>query len=136
MTDTNINTNINTTLFKTKPFEHQIKTLQESWYKHNWALFMEMGTGKSKVTIDTAVQLYSAGLIDAVLIFAPKSVDRVLLEEQLPSHFPDQVPLIASHWSSTANKELKNQWKKFNGFNGLKIMIVNIEAISYDNGHK
>jgi hypothetical protein len=35
--------------FKTKPYEHQLKALQSSWDKKTFALFMEMGTGNSKV---------------------------------------------------------------------------------------
>ena len=38
--------------FKTKPYEHQLKALQRSWDQETFALFMEMGTGKSKVLID------------------------------------------------------------------------------------
>jgi hypothetical protein len=36
--------------FKTKPFDHQITALDKSWDKKVYALFMEMGTGKTKVT--------------------------------------------------------------------------------------
>ena len=38
--------------FKTKPFVHQLQALGCSWDKTNFAYFMEMGTGKSKVLID------------------------------------------------------------------------------------
>jgi hypothetical protein len=39
-------------IFKTKPYEHQFKALKKSWNKEFYGLFMEMGTGKSKVLID------------------------------------------------------------------------------------
>jgi ABC-type ATPase involved in cell division len=35
--------------FKTKPYKHQLDALEASWDKENFAYFMEMGTGKSKV---------------------------------------------------------------------------------------
>ena len=38
--------------FKTKPFDHQLIALDKSWDKKVYALFMEMGTGKTKVIID------------------------------------------------------------------------------------
>ena len=38
--------------FKTKPYEHQLLALNKSWNKREYAYFMEMGTGKSKVLID------------------------------------------------------------------------------------
>ena len=38
--------------FKTEPYEHQLHALGISHNKENFALFMEMGTGKSKVLVD------------------------------------------------------------------------------------
>jgi hypothetical protein len=46
------------TLTKTKPYEHQRNALNESAEKNNWAYFMEMGTGKTKVTIDNIAYFY------------------------------------------------------------------------------
>ena len=60
--------------YKTKPFKHQQKALDMSWNKENFAYFMEMGTGKSKVLIDNAAMLYDNGKIDGLLIIAPKGV--------------------------------------------------------------
>ena len=44
--------------YKTKPYEHQRNALSESAEKNSWAYFMEMGTGKTKVTIDNIAYLY------------------------------------------------------------------------------
>ena len=41
--------------FKTKPYDHQLKALEKSWDKEYYGLFMEMGTGKSKVLIESKV---------------------------------------------------------------------------------
>ena len=38
--------------FKSTPYAHQLKALERSWEKENFAYFMEMGTGNSKVLID------------------------------------------------------------------------------------
>ena len=43
--------------FKTVPYAHQITALEKSWDKENYAYFMEMGTGKSKVLIDNMLSL-------------------------------------------------------------------------------
>ena len=45
--------------FKTKPYAHQLQALKKSWKKHEYAYFMEMGTGKSKVLIDNIAILYN-----------------------------------------------------------------------------
>jgi hypothetical protein len=47
--------------FKTQPFNHQLQALGCSWDKTNFAYFMEMGTGKSKVLIDNIAMLYDQG---------------------------------------------------------------------------
>ncbi len=44
--------------YKTKPFAHHADVLKKSWDKINWAYFLEMGTGKSKVAIDNAAILF------------------------------------------------------------------------------
>ena len=44
--------------FKTKPFQHQLTVYEESKDTLAYAFFMEMGTGKSKVAIDTMGHLY------------------------------------------------------------------------------
>ena len=44
--------------FKTKPFAHQKKALEDSYDKEFYALFMEMGTGKTKVALDTMALLF------------------------------------------------------------------------------
>ena len=44
--------------FKTAPYEHQKEVFDASWDSKSWALFLEMGTGKTKVTIDTMAKLY------------------------------------------------------------------------------
>jgi hypothetical protein len=44
--------------YETKPYEHQRNALNESAEKTQWAYFMEMGTGKTKVTIDNMAYLF------------------------------------------------------------------------------
>ena len=50
--------------YKLKPFDHQAHALDTGWDRIEFGLFMEMGTGKSKVLIDNMGMLYQAGLID------------------------------------------------------------------------
>lgn len=64
----------------TKPFDHQREDLIRSKDLPAFAFIWEMGTGKTKVSIDTAAYLFVAGKIDAVLIVAPKGVHRQWVE--------------------------------------------------------
>ena len=51
--------------------EALIKALEKSWAAKTYALFMEMGTGKSKVLVDNIAMLYDRGAIDTLdIVFA------------------------------------------------------------------
>lgn len=78
-------------LFKTKPFEHQLEEWERSREEEARAIFWEQGTGKSKLTIDTACWLWMRGLIDGVLVVAPNGVHRNWVESEIPDHIPDAV---------------------------------------------
>ena len=63
--------------FKTKPYEHQKQVFNETKQKKIIALFMEMGTGKSKVALDTAGFLFKNKIlfiILPVLSYIPQAV--------------------------------------------------------------
>ena len=72
--------------FKTKPYAHQLSALEKSWDKDEYAYFMEMGTGKSKVLVDNIAVLYDKGKINAALIIAPKGVYRNWYSQEIPNH--------------------------------------------------
>ena len=61
-------------VYKTKPMSHQQKALENGVNREYFAYFMEMGTGKTKVSIDNMTYLYHKGLVDFVLVIAPNSV--------------------------------------------------------------
>ena len=117
--------------FKTKPFKHQIDALDASHDKKYFALFMEMGTGKSKVLIDNIVHLYDRGEINFSLIIAPKGVYRNWVEREIPQHFPDDVPYRVIRWVSNPNKEQEREIKSVkDAFEGITIFVMNVEIFS------
>ena len=80
-----------TNKFKTKPYKHQMTALEKSWNKENFAYFMEMGTGKTKVLIDNLAMLYDKGDINGLLLIAPKGVYKNWYEAEIPKHLPDHI---------------------------------------------
>ena len=76
--------------YKTNPYEHQRNALNQSAEKVQWAYFMEMGTGKTKVTIDNMAYLFLKKQITSALIIAPKSVYTVW-ETEIETHMPEDV---------------------------------------------
>ena len=85
--------------FKTEPYAHQLKALGASHNRENYALFMEMGTGKSKVLVDNIAMLYDKGKINAALIVAPKGVYRNWERQEIPIHMPDHIVHNVVTWS-------------------------------------
>ena len=77
--------------FKTKPYAHQLSALEKSWDKDEYAYFMEMGTGKSKVLVDNIAMLYDKGKINAALIIAPKGVYRNWYSQEIPNHLASHI---------------------------------------------
>ena len=122
--------------FKTKPYGHQLDALEASWNKENFAYFMEMGTGKSKVLLDNAAILYDKGLINGLLLIAPKGVYKNWYDSEIPTHLPDHIAKKVVLWK-TSDKSKKQQDilnTLFKSETDLHILIMNVEAFSSGNG--
>ena len=116
--------------FKTKPFDHQRKALDLSWNKKNYAYFMEMGTGKTKVAIDNIGILKLQNELDIVIIAAPKSV-YINWETEIETHLSDQVPYKIFAWQRD-KKPIDDAILD----GKLGIYLINIEALSHKSGVK
>jgi SNF2 family DNA or RNA helicase len=124
--------------FKTEPFDHQRRALEDSWAADYYALFMEMGTGKSKVAIDTMGVLHKAKKVSAALILAPKGVYDNWVQGEIPTHLPDDINRSIVRWSPSTSKKFQDEMKElvYEPFDGLKIFVMNIEALSTPRGTK
>jgi len=121
--------------FKTKPYAHQLKALEMSWKKEVFALFMEMGTGKSKVLLDNVSMLYDKGKINGALIVAPKGVYKNWLESEIPTHLVDHIQKKAVLWQALINKKQQEKLDTlFKPEVDLHILIMNVEAFSTKKG--
>jgi len=115
--------------YKTTPYEHQRNALNQSAEKTQWAYFMEMGTGKTKVTIDNIAYLYLQRKITAALIVAPKSV-YTNWESEIEVHMPDVLKYKIYKWNIDKPKD----YYKLNESKDLKIFLINVEALSTKRG--
>ncbi|MCK1668665.1 helicase-related protein [Bradyrhizobium sp. 153] len=103
--------------FREPPFDHQIEEFERHVGKEARALLWTMRTGKSKMTIDTACQLFvnggDLGKIDGVLVFAPNGVHANWLERELPKHCWPGVECETIVWRSrVAGKKGGNRLSK------------------------
>ena len=114
--------------FKTEPYEHQLKALGASHNKENFALFMEMGTGKSKVLIDNIAMLFDKGKINSAIIVAPKGVYRNWERQEIPTHMPEHVDYSILVWNPSSTSFMKEYAKFLKDEDKLKIFLINIDA--------
>ncbi len=123
--------------FKTKPYAHQLTALEKSWNKENFAYFMEMGTGKTKVLIDNLAMLYDKGKVDSALIIAPKGVVKTWYEQELPTHLPDHIENVSVLWQPNITKTQQEKLDSlFEIDSALHILVMNVEALSTEKGVK
>lgn len=125
--------------FKTKPYQHQQQAFDVSWSAKYYALFMEMGTGKTKVAIDTIGALYVEKQLDAVLVLAPKGVFGNWVHKEIPNHlhedYLEQTDILM--WQPNHTKAYEKELVHFMLNPGpLKLFIMNIEALSSEKGMK
>jgi len=120
--------------FKTKPYDHQRIAFEKFRGAEYFALFADMGTGKSKIAIDICAHHFQEGRINACLIIAPNNVHAQWIKEQFPEHCPIEYrPFI---WSSgkRSNKKWTEMLQLFlvSDRPMLKVLAVNVEAFQSD----
>ena len=110
--------------YKTIPYEHQRNALIKGAKELNFAYFLEMGTGKTKVAIDNIAYLYQEKLITTAIVIAPNSVYKNWIKE-IETHSPvtDYTMFV---WKD--DNEINYQADKLN------YVLMNVEALSHKNG--
>ena len=115
--------------YKTQPYEHQRKALNNGGLLKNYAYFMEMGTGKTKVAIDNVAYLWQNEEIKECVVIAPNSVYTNWVQE-IVNHCP--LPTNIWCWKISKDKELIKSDKE----NKLSFILMNVEALSHKSGQK
>lgn len=108
--------------FKRKPDPHQKYSLERMHGKRHFGLFLEQGTGKTKVAIDRACQLFCAQQITGVLVVTKKGVHRQWVDSELPKDH--SLPYEGGWWEG---KPLPGGLKVQGGC--LKWWSVNYDAL-------
>ena len=108
----------------------------KSWNRKNYAYFMEMGTGKSKVAIDNAALLFEKNEINTLVIIAPKGVYRNWSNLEIPYHLPDRIKNEVSIWKASPNKKEKDRLLSLtkDPSEELRILVMNVESLSTSKG--
>ena len=121
-------------VFKTQPYDHQRAAFDASAERVNFALLMDMGTGKTKVDIDSMGHCFEKGLIDFAIIVAPKGVIRNWIPE-IEAHLPERIEREIVLWRPSLSKAHRKELMDLHESTGkLKFLLMNIEAFSTKKG--
>lgn len=122
-------------IITTKPYKHQLNALNLAFGKASFALFMEQGTGKSKILIDEIVNLADQKLINCVIILAPNQLHKNWADE-FAIHAPRNYELVPQIWKSGSYKNPKFETTTRSIIQSGKVLIflMNIEAVSHASG--
>jgi len=115
---------------KYPPYEHQRRAVNESVHdieKAGYhALFMEMGTGKTKTTIDTFMALLARDSMDCLIIIAPKTLMSTWTDEEIPKHLT--VDCAVGAWDNKTTKKSVEAFKALTEDSRPLIWVANVEA--------
>tara|TARA_R110002126_G_scaffold52634_1_gene142939 strand:- start:433 stop:1887 length:1455 start_codon:yes stop_codon:yes gene_type:complete len=125
--------------FKTKPYDHQQVAFNNSWKDPYHALFMEMGTGKTKVIVDTMGALFEEGEITHALVVAPKGVFDNWVQLEIPAHLPERIKRYVVRWQPNFTKKYKEELLDVavpvrRVKDTLNVLVMNVEAFSTSKG--
>lgn len=119
---------------KLPPFEHQEEVFALSRDLPEFALFMEMGTGKTRIEVDTGTYLRAKGEIDGVLVVCPNSV-KDTWEEEVALMAPEWSSHEVVVWSAQARRAQRDRITAFLTVDAhrsaaLRWFVVNVEGLS------
>ena len=121
-------------VLKTEPYDHQREAFAASAERANFALLMDMGTGKTKVDIDSMALCFEKGIIDFAIIVAPKGVIRNWVPE-IAAHLPERIEREIVLWRPSLSKAHRKELMDLHENTGkMKFLLMNIEAFSTKKG--
>lgn len=116
--------------FKTQPFDHQTKALEKFDECPHFGLFMEQGTGKTKVCIDRGGELFCNKEITGMFILSKKGVHRQWIESEFAAHCG--VPYYGEYWSNKTKPDFTKNMHP--NKDTLKVFSMNYDALRTKKG--
>ena len=121
-------------IFFSTPYDHQREAFEASADTKSFALLLDMGTGKTKVTLDTVGYLFEKGNIEFVLVVAPKGVIPNWIPE-IEAHLPPRIEREVGLWNPSLSKQRRDELNELHTKSSkLKFLLMNVEAFSTQKG--
>lgn len=110
-------------------YDHQSRAVALSWFREWYALFFDMGLGKTAILIATAGLLYLRGRITGVIIIAPKGVYQQWIEKEIPKHLDKRIFWTGTIWKKKKITDFHLREKK-----SLTFFSMNTDSIRTHDG--
>lgn len=125
--------------FRLQPLSHQLAEFCANAETPYRAIFWDQGTGKSKLTIDTAYQLYRNRYIDAVVVVAPNGVHRNWASDEIPKHCPEAaLPLTRTAFYQSPKADTKwhqRQMDELLKHKGISWLMMSYDGVMTEKGN-
>lgn len=132
--------------FYTEPYDHQRTEFKQSWDYEHRALFWEMGTGKSKLMVDTISALFQSDKADVAIIIAPYGVHsnwtesygtvKCQWETHAPPDIQEETILFTFHSSNSKTKKWERSANRFIKDSRKKIISIAYPSLGTKNAKK
>lgn len=107
-------------------FAHQDEALKFIKNKQFFALFMEQGTGKTRVIIKYLKNMFDEKILDSLIVISPNAVKEQWIEE-LKIHYNS--PFAYHVWNGCDTKKERNDFfDVLKQTNIIRVFIINVEA--------
>ena|SRR5215471_5783282 len=118
-------------IYTTQPYAHQEEALKLAYHNNAFALFMEMGVGKSKIIVDEIVNFIEEDKINCAVIIAPNNVHINWKSEFIKHGPPDYNKWAIQIWRSGQSSDKREKETRDILESGkCLIFLMNIEALS------
>ena len=118
--------------FPVPPYKHQREGLDRAWNKDAFALFHEMGMGKTYQATALMCAYHMSGTIDAALVVCPtpiKAVWPIEIAKYVPEALREAYDVFVME-SGAQNRMLEWAFDESHPSNHLKILVCGIESFS------
>jgi SNF2 family DNA or RNA helicase len=122
--------------FLTDPFKHQLDEWTRSKDLDYRGILWEQGTGKTKLTIDTAWSMFLNQEIDGLLVLAPNGVHDNWVTDELPEHMPRPYQAYSYHSKTAASKREQRELARLMRWEGLAVLAMSYDAFMTKRGRK
>jgi len=131
-------------ILKRKPLDHQQKAFDKLKNLNAFGLFYDPGGGKSKSLTDLTTFHYCNSNIDALIIMTPNQLVSEQWtrrndpegEGQIERDIHESINWSAWLWSKNKTKKSEKLYDELKAFQGLQIVVLNIDAAKTPAGEK